>query len=762
MKKLFTLKKIFLLIVIVFALFIVGCDKLSEDEVKILEVKDALVVPTETTTDIELITSYEVDGVIASITWSSSNTNVISNDGKVYQGDEDVIVDLEVTITINNTSQSFKFFSVKVLAKEVTYTINYDLDGGTCEGLVYEFVEDSEVILPTPTKEGFAFLGWYQGDVKVTNIENKNYVLVAKWQAKELTIISDTEELFVDYEAELSIDGYNMLDFNITASNPDLVVIDPEGYVSARKIGTVVITCTLKSDPTVTGSITLQIKPKSPMLSLSTNYIIVNNIFEINDPTYDDFSIFNIEYDSEMIEYNNGFKALKAGKTKIKFAFKEFPDVYDEIEFTIFEVEPELSISSEQFVVGSTTRIDIANYDEEDLKIEALEVEKVAINGRLITALETGEVTIKVSLKIDPTIFSTLDLVITPKLPGLKISSENILVGGKTRLIIDNLSELEYTNLDDFKVEILLSSLFITIDDNWFIEGKSLGTAEIKVTAKNNDEISSTIKVNVVETSDQRDANDEIAAGPLVLTLDNFDGYIHAGDMDYIKIDGAKDLTKYKWVSSDNEVLNVYEDGRIICIAEGSAYVIAYNLDNKEVTGRLYIKVYGTPNVNYVDRLIKMAESQLGYVEGPDNDTKYGDWYGIPNGAWCAMFVSWCAYQVGISTDVIVKYASCSAGRKWFEDNNRFGYKEDYTPKAGDIIFFLSDGASHTGIVINCDGNKVYTIEGNTANMCAKRSYDLNWHTITGYGIPNYPAFDGEVSGGDIGGSTDGGDSSTT
>ncbi|MBQ6817398.1 MAG: CHAP domain-containing protein [Bacilli bacterium] len=553
-----------------------------------------------------------------------------------------------------------------------------------------------------------------------------------------------------------------MLDFDITASDPDLVMIDPEGYISAIKIGTVVITCTLKSNPAISGSITLQIKPKSPMLSLKTKYVFVNNQFEISDMTYDDFSIFNIEYDSEMVEYNNGFKALKSGTTKIKFSFIDYPEIYDEIEVTIFEVEPLLSISSNQFVLGSTTRIDIANYDLEDINIEALEDGKVSFDGRLITGLKTGEVTIKVSLKNDPTIFSTLDLEITPILPDLKLSSENILIGGKTRLIIDNLSELEYTNLEDYKVEILLSSLFITIDNDWFVEGKSLGTAEIKVTAKNNDQIFATIKVNVVETSDQRDASDEIAAGPLVLSIDNFDGYIHAGEMTYIKIDGAKDLTKYKWTTSDSEVLTVYEDGRIICIKEGSAYVIAYNSDNKEVTGRIYIKVYGEPNVNYVDRLIKMAESQLGYVEGPDNDTKYGDWYGIPNGAWCAMFVSWCAYQVGISTDVIVKYASCKVGREWFESNGRFGYKESYTPKAGDIIFFLNDGASHTGIVINCDGNKVYTIEGNTSNMCAKRSYDLNWHTITGYGIPNYPAFDGEVSGGDIGGSTDGGDSSTT
>ena len=64
-------------------------------------------------------------------------------------------------------------------------------------------------------------------------------------------------------------------------------------------------------------------------------------------------------------------------------------------------------------------------------------------------------------------------------------------------------------------------------------------------------------------------------------------------------------------------------------------------------------------------------------------------------------------------------------------------------------------------MVINCVGNRVYTIEGNTSDMCAKRSYDLNWHTITGYGVPNYPPYSGTTTGGDTGGSSEGGGHST-
>ena len=54
--------------------------------------------------------------------------------------------------------------------------------------------------------------------------------------------------------------------------------------------------------------------------------------------------------------------------------------------------------------------------------------------------------------------------------------------------------------------------------------------------------------------------------------------------------------------------------------------------------------------------IVNIAKSQIGYQEGAsegqydgtlvangDNYTEYGRWYGIPNGQWCAMFVSWCA-----------------------------------------------------------------------------------------------------------------------
>jgi len=65
-----------------------------------------------------------------------------------------------------------------------TYTINYDLDGGelTIEPVKSFNIENVENIqLPTPTRKDYIFAGWYENGQKVSELELKNYNLVAKW-----------------------------------------------------------------------------------------------------------------------------------------------------------------------------------------------------------------------------------------------------------------------------------------------------------------------------------------------------------------------------------------------------------------------------------------------------------------------------------------------------------------------------------------------------------------------------------------------------
>ncbi|WP_405354496.1 Ig-like domain-containing protein [Ruminococcus sp.] len=154
------------------------------------------------------------------------------------------------------------------------------------------------------------------------------------------------------------------------------------------------------------------------------------------------------------------------------------------------------------------------------------------------------------------------------------------------------------------------------------------------------------------------------------------------------------------------------------------------------------VKAIQTDKIN---NMITIAENELGYLETTYDDgsfySKYGDWYGYPNGAWCAMFVSWCANQANISTNVIPKFASCSEGRKWFVNKGLWKNKGEYEPKTGDLIFF--NNCSHVGIVKKFYDDIVYTIEGNAADEngenygVRERHYAITSSKITGYGIPD-------------------------
>lgn len=135
--------------------------------------------------------------------------------------------------------------------------------------------------------------------------------------------------------------------------------------------------------------------------------------------------------------------------------------------------------------------------------------------------------------------------------------------------------------------------------------------------------------------------------------------------------------------------------------------------------------------------IVDVAIGEIGYREQGNNRTKYGEYTGANGAAWCHSFVSWCAHEAGVSTSVVPKTASTTYGMQWFKKRGLFKYKGKYTPKRCDIVYFKT-GRSHVGIVESVSGGQLHTIEGNTSDKVARRSYSLNNATIIGYGTPKY------------------------
>ncbi len=135
-------------------------------------------------------------------------------------------------------------------------------------------------------------------------------------------------------------------------------------------------------------------------------------------------------------------------------------------------------------------------------------------------------------------------------------------------------------------------------------------------------------------------------------------------------------------------------------------------------------------------QLVELAKGQVGNVGG----APYWSWYGFDSRvAWCACFVSWCYGQAGLSEP---RFAACqSHGVPWFTSHGQWGARGYENIAPADAIFFdwdLDGSSDHVGLVIGTDGNRVYTVEGNSGDACKIKSYPLDYACIKGYGLMNW------------------------
>ena len=136
--------------------------------------------------------------------------------------------------------------------------------------------------------------------------------------------------------------------------------------------------------------------------------------------------------------------------------------------------------------------------------------------------------------------------------------------------------------------------------------------------------------------------------------------------------------------------------------------------------------------------MVAVSQSQIGNVGG----APYWSWWGLDYRVeWCAIFVSWCADQCGyLDAGVLPKMEGVRPYVDWFIERGQWQGR-DYEPSPGDIIFFDWESyglADHVGIVEKVENGFVYTVEGNSGDVCAERHYTLRVAPIFGFGLPEY------------------------
>lgn len=152
-------------------------------------------------------------------------------------------------------------------------------------------------------------------------------------------------------------------------------------------------------------------------------------------------------------------------------------------------------------------------------------------------------------------------------------------------------------------------------------------------------------------------------------------------------------------------------------------------------------------------KLIAWANAQVGYRESENNWNKYADnadlqkLYGWrpQNEPWCDTFVDTGFIECfGLELASKMTYQPIGKGSAACRYSAGFYSAHDalyQTPQVGDQAFFYYDGGiNHTGIVTGVSGLTITTVEGNSSDMVARRTYGINSTHIAGYGRPDWTA----------------------
>lgn len=160
------------------------------------------------------------------------------------------------------------------------------------------------------------------------------------------------------------------------------------------------------------------------------------------------------------------------------------------------------------------------------------------------------------------------------------------------------------------------------------------------------------------------------------------------------------------------------------------------------------------PKQNPIDVVLSIAESYLGYHEGANNKTIFGDTMHAlqpsnmdANAPWCDAFVDFCIYKMcqrfGYGAEMAKKVLCGDFDDYTYASVNLYKKAGRWTQNAarGHQIFF--GGSGHTGLVEKVSGGIVYTVEGNKGDEVRRCTYSIHSPSIIGYGRPKYELITG-------------------
>ena len=174
--------------------------------------------------------TYKVEYTLKDIDADEKLTWEVSNPSVAEFKESDLTIKALATGTFTLTvkvdgAEASKTITVKEGEEQPTiYTISYELNGGNASGAVVQYDGTKDVTLPTPTKDGYTFLGWYESaDFSGTKVEK-----IAAGSTGDKTFYAKWEEVVVDedtYTITYELNGGKLSGQKTTYTEADEVVL---------------------------------------------------------------------------------------------------------------------------------------------------------------------------------------------------------------------------------------------------------------------------------------------------------------------------------------------------------------------------------------------------------------------------------------------------------------------------------------------------------------------------------------------------------
>ncbi len=419
-----------------------------------------------------------------------------------------------------------------------------------------------------------------------------------------------------------------------SSSNENVVTVDTNGQLTAVGTGNATILC--KSlDGGATDMCNVYVKQPATSVVLNTNATTVRKgaVFWLNatvlpenaDNKIIEWSVTNsdilsVDQDGKVTALMPGVASVVATNTDTGL------NAYCVVTVTQPVTGITLNSSYQEMWVGSKYAIipyiEPVDADNKNVTYESSDPEVASVNDKgVVTALKGGECIIVVTTE-ECQLTATVAITVKEYVSSIELSENNILMNiGSDKMLTADVQRPSATNRN----VIWTSSRpdVASVDDEGYIKANNYGYAVITVTAEDGSGVSDSCIVRVIEPVSS------IRVVPESVSLLVGDSAIVQAQISPENA-SIKDVT---WVSSDESIAYVDQDGEIFAVSPGKCKVTAISKDGNEVKGSC--SVYVKPVVPITS--LKLNSKELSMLTGksrqltvritPTNTTESVSWY---------------------------------------------------------------------------------------------------------------------------------------